>query len=339
MSTCIRVAAVQAEPVWLDLEATTDKTIAIIADAAADGAELVAFPETWLPGFPVFLFGMPVYEQTELVRTYIANSPTVDGPQIGRIRAAAREQGIIVALGISERDHGSLYMSQLVIGEDGDILMHRRKLKPTHAERSLFGEGDGTSLRVIETPLGRLGALNCFEHLQPLTKFALFAQHEEIHIAGWPCIGIMGEHNTLGAETTLMASRQYALEGSTFVLVATQIMTDAGAQRFAASNGSPFPLYTGGGGLARVYGPDGGLLTKPLDPYADGLVVADIDLSDIGLAKNIVDPVGHYARPDVLRLLVDATPRSVVLDATTITSPASTQIDADPAALKVENDD
>ncbi len=312
MKEHIRVAAVQAEPVWLNAERTADKTITLIREAAAGGAQLVAFPETWIPGFPVFLFGHPVYQQREFVARYHANSITVDGPIITRIREAARENGICVVVGFSEKDHGSLYMAQIIIGADGEVLLHRRKLKATHAERSLFGEGDGSSIKVVDTPLGRLGALNCFEHLQPLTKYAMYAQHEQLHVAGWPCIGIMGDDNTLGVETTLAASRIYALEGSAFVIVSSQIMSEEGAMVFPDANGKPFPLFTGGGGYARVYGPDSGLITEPLDPRHEGIVYADLDLALIDLAKNIVDPVGHYSRPDVFRLMFDNRPKKPI---------------------------
>ncbi len=315
MARNVRVAAVQAEPVWMDLDATTDKTIRLIEEAAERGVELIAFPETWLPGFPVFLFGFPVYQQQGYLKRYIENSPTVDGPEIQRVREAAKKHGMIVVLGFSERDHGSLYMSQVIIDAEGEILVHRRKIKPTHAERSLFGDGDGSHIKVAETSVGRVGALNCFEHVQPLSKFAMYSQHEEIHVAGWPCIGIMGDHPTLGTESTIVASRVYALEGGAFVLVSTQIMSDEGAMVFATPEGEPFPLYTGGGGLARIYAPSSEMITEPTDPTIEQIVVADIDLDDIGLAKNVVDPVGHYSRPDVVRLLIDQNPRSVVVEA------------------------
>lgn len=313
MGETVRVAAVQAEPMWLDMDGTTDKTIRLIGEAAAGGADLVAFPETWIPGYPVFLWSYPVYEQMQFVARYHANSPTIDGPQITRIREAAQQHSITVVVGFSEKDAGSLYMAQAVIGPDGELVLHRKKLKPTHAERTLFGEGDGSDIRVIDTPLGRLGALQCFEHLQPLTKYAMYAQNEQIHISGWPCLGIPGNVPALSPESIMACTQTYALESSAFVIAATQIMSDDGARKFPTADGGPAPVYTGGGGYARVYGPHSAMITEPLDPTEEGIVYADLDLSDIDLAKNTVDPAGHYARPDVTRLVFDNRPHKPVI--------------------------
>ncbi|WP_115787616.1 carbon-nitrogen hydrolase family protein [Arthrobacter silvisoli] len=299
----VRVAAVQAEPVWLDAEATVRKTVDLIAEAADNGAELVAFPETWIPGYPVFLWSYPVYLQQEFVARYYANSISVNSEQLDRIRAAARENAITVVVGYSEKSAGSLYMAQSIIGPDGRILLHRRKLKPTHVERTLFGESDGSGIKVIDTPLGRLGALNCAEHLQPLTKYAMYSQSEQIHVAAWPCLGILANEPALSPESIMAACQTYALEGGTFVITTSQIMSDEGALAFPDTHGGPTPVYTGGGGFARVYGPNSAKMTTDLDPSQEGIVYADLDLASIVLAKNTLDPAGHYARPDVLRLV------------------------------------
>jgi len=305
----IRIAAVQAEPVWLDLAATTAKTIQIIEEAAAGGAELVAFPETWLPGYPIFLWAYPVPEQMPFIARYHANSPKVDGPEVAAISEAARRNAVTVVLGLSEKDHGSLYMSQAIIGPDGSLLQHRRKLKPTHAERTLFGEGDGSGLSVVDTTLGKLGALNCWEHLQPLVKFTMYAQHEQIHVAGWPCFGIFAEHPSLGSEASMAVSRTYALESGAFVIVSTQIISDEGARTFLV-DGAPSQIIDGGGGFARIYGPEGALRASSLDPTVESIVYSDIELADIDLAKSFADPVGHYSRPDVFAFSVDRSKRS-----------------------------
>lgn len=313
MGTTTRLAAVQAEPVWLDIEGTVAKTIKLIEAAAAQEVDLIAFPETWIPGYPVFLWTLPATEQMPFVGRYHENSMTVDGVHMKAIREAARDNKITVAIGFSEKAFGSLYMAQTVIGPAGQILIHRRKLKPTHVERTLFGEGDGSDLQVVDTPLGRIGALNCWEHLQPLTKYAMYAQNEQIHIAGWPCFGVLGAIPALSPEANIGASKTYALEGSSFVLTSTQIMSDEGIKTFALADGSIPPIYNGGGGFARIFGPDSSQLSDNLDETVEGFVTADIDLAMINYAKNAADPAGHYSRPDVTQLLFDNAPKRAVI--------------------------
>lgn len=314
MPDTVRVAAIQAEPSWMDLEGTTRKTIDLIEKAAAEGADIVGFPEVWLPCYPVFLIvNQTNQSRAQFMGKYHANSVTIDGDEMMRIRTAARDNRIAVVLGFSERSGGSLYMSQVIIGTDGDVLLHRRKLKPTSWERMLFGESDGSGIRVIDTPLGRIGALNCGEHLQPLVKYAMYSQNEQIHFASWPCLGIAGDVPSISPEGLTAVTRVYAHEGSAFVVMSTQIMSEAGALAFPDLDGALCPVYTGGGGYARVYGPDSSVITEPLDPTQDGIVHADVDLSLINLAKHILDPAGHYARPDVLQLVFDDRPRRPVI--------------------------
>ncbi len=305
----IKVAAVQAEPVWLDPEGTVDKTLDLIGEAASHGAQLLAFPETWIPGFPVFIFSHPVYEQAPFVARYHAASISVDGPEIAPVAAAAREHAMVVVLGFSEKVAGTLYMAQVIIDANGEIALHRRKLKPSHVERALFGESDGSGLKVVDTAIGRVGSLNCFEHIQPLTKYAMFGQDERVHVAGWPCLGIMGDAPGMSPETLKSVSKTYALEGGVFVVTASQIMSDRGAEVFATSDGNPCPIYTGGGGIAAVFGPDSAELTTPLAGDEEGIVYADIAIDQTDLARNVVDPTGHYSRSDVLRLVFDDRPQ------------------------------
>lgn len=308
-----RVAAVQAEPVWLDLEGGVAKTVELIGQAAAGGASLVAFPEVWLPGYPLFLWLDSVAAQADMVLRYHAASMPVDGPEMDAIRTAAREHAISVVLGFSEREGGSLYISQVLIDADGAIAMHRRKLKPTHVERSLFGEGDGSDLRVVDTGLGRIGALNCAEHVQPLSKCAMYAQGEQVHVASWPCFGLYRDvAYALSPEANLAASQVYALEGSCYCIVSTQVISPESVAHFAVSDVQR-GLLQPGGGFARIFGPDARPLTELLPEDTEGLVYAEVDLASIALAKNAFDPTGHYSRGDATRLIHDRRPRRAVI--------------------------
>lgn len=326
----VRVAAVQAEPVWFDVHATIDKTIDSIGQAASQGAQLVAFPETWLPGYPHFLWLGPVAQQAEMVMRYHNASVELNGPELLRIERAAAEHGIHVVLGFSEKSGGSLYMAQAMWGPNGRVLA-RRKVRPTHVERTLFGDSDGSSLQVVDTPLGRVGALNCWEHLQPLFKMAMFSQDEQIHVSGWPCFGLYrGLAYALGEEANMAITQVYALEGSTFVVASTQTISQEGIALFATTD-EQRALLQPGGGAARIYGPDGSLLSDNLADDVEGVVYADLDLDLIHLAKNAADPVGHYGRPDVVQLKFDRAARSVVVHEH-LTTPGEHSLD-DPDLL------
>ena len=301
-SKTFRAAAVQAEPVWNDADKGIDKLIAYAAHAKENGADIVAFPEVWIPGYPWFLWLDSVAWQSQFVLPYATNSLEIGGERWQRIERAAAEIGISIAFGFSEREAGSLYMGQAVIDASGTTLHTRRKLKPTHVERTHFGEGDGSDIAVVDTPLGRIGSLNCWEHLQPLTKYAMFAQDEQLHIAAWPSFSIFpGMVNALSAEVNNGASRQYAVEGQTFVLAPCALIGPA-AQELFADTDQKKQLLALGGGYARIYGPDGSSLASPLAPDEEGILYADVDYAHILAAKNAADPVGHYSRPDVFTL-------------------------------------
>lgn len=308
-----RAAAVQAAPVFLDLDASIDKAVALIAEAAGEGAQLIGFPETWLPGYPFFIWLDSPAWGMQFIQRYHDNSLVYGTPQADRIAKAAKDHRIMVVMGHSEREHGSLYIGQWIIGADGETIATRRKLKPTHVERTLFGEGDGTDLGVFETPLGRVGALSCWEHLQPLSKYALYAQNEQVHVAAWPSFALYrGGAHALGAEVNNAASQIYAVEGQCFVVAPCAVVTKDIVQMLCTDEAKK-QLLVEGGGFARIYAPDGQLMHEPLPESQEGIVYADLDLSVITLAKTAADPAGHYARADVTRLLLDRTPRHPVV--------------------------
>jgi len=304
-----KVAAVQAAPMFLDLDASIDKAIQLIAEAAKQGAKLIAFPETWLPGYPWFIWLDSPAWGMQFIQRYHDNSLVYGSPQAERISRAAKDHRIMVVMGASEKRGGSLYMGQWIIDADGATVAQRRKLKPTHVERTVFGEGDGSDLAVHETALGRVGALCCWEHLQPLSKYAMYAQDEQVHIASWPSFSLYrGGAYALGPEVNNAASRIYAVEGQCFVIAPCATVSKDMIGLLCGDDPMKKQLLLEGGGFAAIYAPDGQLMHEPLPEKTEGLVYADIDLGMISLAKAAADPAGHYARPDVTRLLLDKTP-------------------------------
>ena len=305
----LRVAAVQAAPVFLDLDGTIDKTIDLMAQAAGQGVQLIAFPETWVPGYPWWIWLDSPAWGMQYVQRYHDNSLIVGSAEFDRVRDAARKHRIWVSLGYSEKAAGSLYIAQALIDDQGSTLQTRRKLKPTHVERTVFGEGDGSDLSVIETPIGNIGSLSCWEHLQPLSKYAMYSQNEQIHCGAWPSFSLYrGGAYALGPEVNNAASRIYAVEGQCFVLAPCATVSAEMVQMLCGDDPTKRQLLQEGGGYARIYAPDGQLMHEPLPETTEGIVYADLDLGMISLAKAAADPAGHYARPDVTRLLFDRTP-------------------------------
>jgi len=306
----VKVAAVQAAPAFMQLEATVDKTCDYIKMAADQGCDLVAFPETWIPGYPWYIWLNATAINMKYFGDYHANSLSVDSTAYQRIADAARDNGIFVSVGASERDYGSLYIAQFLFGRNGETLSARRKLKPTHMERTVFGDGDGASLDVVDTEIGKVGQLACWEHLQPLTKYAMFSLHEQIHVAAWPAFSCYPEAYALGADVNTSASQMYAVEGQCFVVAPCGIVSEE-MMNVMVENELHEALLLPGGGHARIYGPDGRSIGEPLAPDEEGLLIADLDLSAITIAKCFADPVGHYSRPDVTALLLNRDPQPV----------------------------
>lgn len=310
-----KAAAVQAAPVFLDLKGTIDKSIGLIEEAARNGASFIAFPETWLPGYPWYAWlEAPALWMAKYSQRYFENSLEYGTPQAERIVRAARDNNIIVSMGLSERSGGSVYIAQWLIDSDGRTISQRRKLKPTHVERTIFGEGDGSDLTVWQTPLGRVGGLCCWEHLQPLSKYAMYAQDEQIHVGAWPSFSLYeGGAYALGPQVNTSASRVYAVEGSCYVLAPCGVVSQAMVDEMCETD-LQRQLLKPGGGHARIFGPDGQDLAEPLPEDADGLLYADIDLGAVAVAKGVADPAGHYSRPDATQLVHHRSPRRPVVD-------------------------
>ena len=303
-----KVAVVQAAPVFLDLDATLNKGIALIEEAAGNGARLIGFPETWIPGYPWWIWLDSPIGGLRFVQQYHENSLQKDSPQLEKLCDVARDNDIFVVMGASERDGGSLYISQFFIDADGTLLDVRRKLKPTHVERTVFGDGHGNNLRVFETDLGRVGGLCCWEHLQPLSKYAMYAQNEQVHIGAWPTFSLYRDKAySLGPELNMAVSSVYAAEGQCYFLAPCGVISEE-MVKLMADTPPKQELLPRGGGRAMIFGPDGAPLCDYLDENTEGLLYADIDLGAIAIAKSFADPAGHYSRPDVTRLLLNTSP-------------------------------
>ena len=313
MSTQFRVAAAHASPVLLDLDASIEKACTLIADAGAQGVHLLVFPEVFVPGFPYWINLYAPLDQFGLNLRYRAASVELPGPEIARVQDAARAASVNVVLGVSERDGGTLYNTQVHIDENGQILGKHRKLQPTYAERYIWGQGDGSTLSVFDTRLGKIGGLACWEHTMNLARQALIVQGEQIHAASWPSLSTQrGMEDSFDLQVEAM-SRTHALTGQCFVIVAENPLTQDMIDVMQAELG-PQDIQPAGGGWSAIIHPTGVDVVPPHTGAQEKLLVADIDLADIEFLNLLIDGKGHYARREVLRLWIDDEPKGAIVE-------------------------
>jgi nitrilase len=302
-----KVAVVQASPVLFNREATIEKTCRLILEAAEKDIKLLLFPEAFIPAYPRGLsFGAVVGSRSSEGRRtwqrYWENAVDVPGPAVEIIGEAAREAGVYLAIGVIERDtqfsQGTLYCTLLYFGPDGKLLGKHRKLKPTGSERLIWGEGDGSTLTVLKTELGKIGGLICWENYMPLARMAMYSKGVELYLAP-----------TADARDSWQSTlRHIACEGRCFVLGCNQFVTKEmypdDLEGLDELDEYPDVICRGG---SAIISPFGEILAGPLYDQ-EGTLFADIDLAEVARGKFDFDVVGHYARPDIFQLVVNESP-------------------------------
>ena len=299
----LTVAIAQSAPVYLDKRASLTKALNLVERAAKRGARLVAFGETWLPGYPAWLDVCPgaALWQNPSAKDVFArlrnNSITVPGEEVNLLSEAARDFKIAIVIGVNERvdsgpGSGTLYNSLLTISDDGQLKNHHRKLVPTYTERLVWGNGDGRGLEAAPLSVGRVGGLICWEHWMPLARMAMHNSGEHIHVAVWPTVH----------ELHQLASRHYAFEGRCFVLAVGLMMPTSDLPR-ELHDGATVQVGDGQwierGGSA-IIGPDAQYVLNPVFDREE-LLISDLDLGQIDRETMTFDVSGHYARPDLFR--------------------------------------
>jgi nitrilase len=302
MGSVVRVAVVQDAPVVFDREATLEKALTLTKRAAREGAKLVLFPEAFVSAYPKGLdfgarVGLRLPYGREDFRRYFESAVDVPGPATQVLAKAAKEEGVYLVIGVIERDGGTLYCTVLFFSPGGQLMGKHRKLMPTAMERLVWGFGDGSTMPVFDTPLGKVGAVICWENYMPMMRMAMYAKGIQLYCAP----------TADDRDTWLPTMQTIALEGRCFVLSSCQVLLrrDCPDDYRAIQGNDPSTVLMRGGSC--VVGPFGQVLAGP-DFEGPRILTADLDLDEIPRGKYDFDVVGHYSRPDVFRLYVNEKP-------------------------------
>lgn len=298
-----KVAAVQASPVYLNLDATVEKTCNLVDEAAQNGAKVIAFPEAFIPGYPWWIwFGNLDYGMKYNIQLY-KNSVEIPSKTIQKLSDAAKRNKVYFCVSVTEKDGGSLYLTQLWFNPEGHLIGKHRKLKCTNAEKTVWGDGDGSMMPVFETEYGNLGGLQCWEHILPLNIAAMGSMNEQVHVSSWP-IFLPQEGHLFGPEACEITAKYYALSNQTFCLMSSQIWTEEMRDMICETEEQKNFMKLGYG-RTQIIAPNGQILNDPIPHDVEAIAYADIDLEQIIPGKFMVDPAGHYSTPGFLNLTFD----------------------------------
>lgn len=295
-----KAAAVQTSPVFLDREATVDKACELIREASRNGAKLVAFPETFVPGYPYWIWLDSPLKHDEFFSRLFKEAVEIPSSVTDKLCRAARAAGIYLVIGVNEKvsvNMGTMWNTNLVIDRKGTILGKHRKLVPTFAEKMVWSRGDGAGMRVWETDIGRFGTLACGENSNTLARYALLAQGEQVHVANYPALGLSSQ---LGQNTWIhLRAGAHSCEGKVFTLASTSTINQEMIEMLGDTE-EKRQFLTSANAYSAIYGPNGEVLASI--EGEEGIIYANIDIEQEIIRKQWHDIIGHYNRFDVLSL-------------------------------------
>jgi len=312
-----KAAAIQAAPVFLNREATVEKACRLILEAANRGARLIVFPEVFIAGYPYWNRLDNPFRGKKYFSELVKNAVEVPSPATEKLCQCARQASAMVVMGINEKipeTLGTLFNSNLIIDGQGKIIGCHRKLVPTFIEKLTWGGGDGRSLCVYDTDCGKVGTLICGENLNPLARFALIAQGEQVHAANYPGQPAGDEANHDIRHTIELRSAAHSFEGKVFTIAACSVFTQEIANLLGDTEEKKRMVGKGSIGLSGIFGPNGKFIAGPLDPNEEGMVIAEIDIEQVIEAKLHHDIAGNYNRFDVLSLNINRRPLTSICE-------------------------